>query len=147
MRISDWSSVVCASDLLLDTIGMRQAECSACLEYKEMKDKYAYMQQWGVGTKADIAKTLAVFGGFTEGLQLFASFAMLLNFPRLTKMKGMGQLITWSVRDESLHTNSIIRLFRTFIAETREVWTDELKRSLYVACSTTVALEDQFNNI
>ena len=34
-----------------------------------------------------------MFGGFTEGLQLFASFAMLMNFPRFNKMKGMGQIV------------------------------------------------------
>lgn len=88
--------------------------------------------------------TLAVFGAFTEGLQLFASFAMLLNFPRFNKMKGMGQIVTWSVRDESLHTNSIINLFRTFIEENPEVWTEELQRKLYVACSTVVEHEDAF---
>src|SRR3546814_11856340 len=58
---------IAAYSHLLDTIGMPEAEYSAFLEYKEMKDKYDYMQQWGVGTKADIAKTLAVFGGLTEG--------------------------------------------------------------------------------
>src|SRR3546814_10966863 len=61
---------IAAYSHLLDTIGMPEAEYSAFLEYKEMKDKYDYMQQWGVGTKADIAKTLAVSGGFTEGLPL-----------------------------------------------------------------------------
>jgi ribonucleoside-diphosphate reductase beta chain len=109
-----------------------------------MKDKYDYMQQFGVETKADIAKTLAVFGAFTEGLQLFASFAILLNFPRFNKMKGMGQIISWSVRDESLHTNSIIKLFRTFIEENPELWTEEFQRELYVACSTIVDHEDAF---
>jgi ribonucleoside-diphosphate reductase beta chain len=85
-----------------------------------------------------------VFGAFTEGLQLFASFAMLLNFPRFNKMKGMGQIVSWSVRDESLHCNSIIRLFRTFIAENPEIWTEALRRELYIACSTIVDHEDAF---
>jgi hypothetical protein len=67
---------------------------------ESVMSKYDYMQRWGVATPADIAKTLAVFGAFTEGLQLFASFAILLNFPRFNKMKGMGQIVTWSVRDE-----------------------------------------------
>ena len=102
------------------------------------------MQQWGVGTRQDIAKTLAVFGGFTEGLQLFASFAILMNFPRFNKMKGMGQIVTWSVRDESLHTNSIIRLFKTFISENEDIWTDELQHELYIAASTIVDHEDAF---
>jgi ribonucleoside-diphosphate reductase beta chain len=129
---------------LLDTIGMPESEYQAFMRYKAMKDKYDYMQGFNVDSKADIAKTLAVFGGFTEGLQLFASFAILLNFPRFNKMKGMGQIVSWSVRDETLHTNSIIRLFRTFIEENPEVWNEDLQRDLYVACETIVTHEDAF---
>ena len=135
---------IAAYSHLLDTIGMPETEYQAFLRYKEMKDKYDYMQQFGVDTKEDIAKTLAVFGAFTEGLQLFASFAILMNFPRVNKMKGMGQIVTWSVRDESLHTDSIIRLFRTFISENPEIWTDDFQRELYVICSTVVEHEDAF---
>ncbi len=72
---------------------------------------------FGVDSDEDIAKTLAMFGGFTEGLQLFASFAMLMNFPRFNKMKGMGQIVSWSVRDESLHCEGIIKLFHAFVKE------------------------------
>lgn len=149
MMLAAFSSMetvhIAAYSHLLDTIGMDEAEYSAFLKYKEMKDKYDYMQQFGDSTKKDdIALTLAVFGAFTEGLQLFASFAILLNFPRFGKMKGMGQIITWSVRDESLHTNSIIKLFRTFVEENPEIWTDEFKRRLYIACSTIVDHEDAF---
>ncbi len=129
---------------LLDTIGMPEVEYQAFLKYKEMKDKYDYMHAFNVDSKADIAKTLAVFGGFTEGLQLFASFAMLLNFQRFGKMKGMGQIVAWSVRDETLHTNSIIKLFRTFIEENHEIWTDKLKQELAEACQTIVEHEDAF---
>ena len=102
---------------LLDTVGMPEIEYQAFMKYKEMKDKYEYAQGFNVDSKENIAKTLAVFGAFTEGLQLFASFAMLLNFQRFGKMKGMGQIVAWSVRDESLHTESIIKLFHTFLNE------------------------------
>lgn len=129
---------------LLDTIGMPETEYAAFLNYKQMKDKYDFMNQFGVNTKEDIARTLAVFGGFTEGLQLFASFAILLNFQRFGKMKGMGQIVTWSIRDETLHTNSIIKLFSTFISENPEIWTEELKSRIYNACATIVHLEDAF---
>jgi ribonucleoside-diphosphate reductase beta chain len=135
---------IAAYSHLLDTIGMPEAEYSAFLHYKEMKDKYDYMQRFGTETKKDIALTLAVFGAFTEGLQLFASFAILLNFPRFNKMKGMGQIVTWSVRDESLHTQSIIRLFKTFVEENPEIWNDELRRELYKTCETIVTHEDAF---
>jgi ribonucleoside-diphosphate reductase beta chain len=129
---------------LLDTIGMPETEYSAFLKYQQMKDKYDYMQEFGIDTKEDIAKTLAMFGGFTEGLQLFASFAILMNFPRFNKMKGMGQIVTWSVRDESLHTASIIKLFRTFVHENPEIWTEDFQRDLYVACDTVLTHEDAF---
>ena len=135
---------IAAYSYLLDTIGMPETEYSAFLHYKEMKDKYDYMQEFGVETKEDIAVTLAAFGAFTEGLQLFGSFAILLNFPRFNKMKGMGQIVSWSVRDESLHTVSIIRLFRTFIEENPELWTDALQHRLYGICETIIKHEDAF---
>ena len=135
---------IAAYSHLLDTIGMPELEYEAFLKYAQMKDKYDFMQEWGVDTPEDIAKTLAVFGGFTEGLQLFASFAILLNFPRFNKMKGMGQIVTWSARDESLHTNSIIRLYRTFVNENPSIRTPALEKALLGACETVVSHEDAF---
>jgi len=148
MMLSAFSNMetihIAAYSHLLDTIGMPETEYSAFLQYKEMKDKYDYMQKFGVESKIDIATTLAVFGAFTEGLQLFASFAILLNFPRLNKMKGMGQIVTWSVRDESLHCNSIIKLYKTFLSENPEINIEELHGRLYEACSTIIEHEDAF---
>src|SRR6202789_2391915 len=148
MMLSAFSNMetihVAAYSHLLDTLGMPEVEYSAFLRYKEMKDKYDYMQNFSVDSPTEIARTLAVFGAFTEGLQLFASFAMLMNFPRFNKMKGMGQIVTWSVRDETLHTQSIIKLFRAFIDENRDIWTPELQREIYKACETIVTHEDAF---
>ena len=135
---------IAAYSHLLDTIGMAEVEYSAFLEYEAMKDKFDYMCLWGVDSKEDIAKTLAVFGAFTEGVQLFASFAVLMNFPRQNRMKGMGQIVTWSVRDETLHTESAIQLFRTFIDENPEVWNSSVKDEITKACSTVIEHEDAF---
>ncbi len=135
---------IAAYSYLLDTIGMPEVEYEAFLRIKEMRDKYEYMQSFNTSTKLDIAKTLAMFGAFTEGLQLFASFAILLNFPRFNKMKGMGQIVTWSARDETLHTNSIIRLFHTFLSENPEVKSKDLFEDLKNACSIVVGHEDSF---
>ncbi|OYX13283.1 MAG: ribonucleotide-diphosphate reductase subunit beta, partial [Brevundimonas diminuta] len=101
---------IAAYALLLETIGMPESEFGAFMEYEAMRDKHDYMGQFGVDSDADICRTLAMFGGFSEGVQLFASFAMLMNFPRQNKMKGMGQIVSWSVRDESLHCEGIIKL-------------------------------------
>ena len=135
---------IAAYSHLLDTIGMAEVEYSAFLEYEAMKNKFDYLRLWGVDSKEDIAKTLAVFGAFTEGLQLFASFAVLMNFPRQNRMKGMGQIVTWSVRDETLHTESAIKLFKTFIEENPEVWNDKVKAEITNACSTVIEHEDAF---
>ena len=142
MMLSAFSNIetvhIAAYSHLLDTVGMPELEYTAFLKYKEMKDKYDYMHGFRVDSKHEIAKTLAAFGAFTEGLQLFASFAILLNFPRFNKMKGMGQIISWSVRDESLHCMSIIKLFRTFVQENPEIWTEELRQEIYITCATIV---------
>lgn len=129
---------------LLDTIGMPEVEYQAFLKYDEMKAKFDYMQTFSTDNKFEIAKTMAMFGAFTEGLSLFASFAILLNFPRFNKMKGMGQIISWSVRDETVHCDSITRLFREFVSENPELWDDKLKGELYTSCSTVVEHEDNF---
>src|SRR5436190_8624804 len=135
---------VAAYSHLLDTIGMPETEYSVFLTVKEMKDKYDYMQEFNVSSKADIAKTLAMFGAFTEGLQLFASFAILMNFPRFNKMKGMGQIVTWSVRDETLHCLSMIKLFNAFIQENQDIWDETLKAEITECCRTIIGFEDAF---
>ena len=134
---------IAAYSHLLDTIGMPESEYSAFMEYEEMADKHDYMQDFGMETDAGIARTIAMFGGFTEGLQLFASFAMLMNFPRLGKMKGMGQIVTWSIRDESLHCEGMIRLFHAFAAET-DCLTKAVRDDIIQCCETVVGLEDKF---
>ena len=95
---------IAAYSHLLDTIGMPELEYTAFMKYKQMKDKFDYMQTFRVDSKHEIAKTLAAFGAFTEGLQLFASFAILLNFPRFNKMKGMGsdRVLVGARRDAAL---------------------------------------------
>ncbi len=148
MMLSAFSNIetvhIAAYSHLLDTIGMPEIEYSAFLKYKEMKDKFDYMQNASMKSRRDIAKTMAMFGAFTEGLQLFASFAILMNFPRFNKMKGMGQIVTWSVRDETLHCLSMIKLFNSFIDENRDIWDDELKEEITDCCRTIIGFEDNF---
>lgn len=148
MMLSAFSNMetihIAAYSYLLDTIGMPEVEYSAFLQYQAMKDKYDYLQAFHCDSPIDIARTLAVFGAFTEGLQLFASFAILLNFPRHNRMKGMGQIVTWSVRDETLHCQSIIRLYHTFLSEQPGIDRNQLAQDLRAACQTIVEHEDAF---
>ncbi|WP_417494654.1 ribonucleotide-diphosphate reductase subunit beta [Maricaulis sp.] len=147
MMLSAFSNMetihIAAYALLLETIGMPDSEFSAFMDYKAMADKHDFMQKFGVDTNEDILRTVAMFGAFTEGLQLFASFAMLMNFPRLNKMKGMGQIVTWSIRDESLHCEGMIKLFHAFAEETGAL-SQAVKDDIVDCCRTVVALEDKF---
>jgi len=147
MMLSAFSNMetihIAAYALLLETIGMPDSEFSAFMDYKAMSDKHDFMQKFGVESNEDILRTVAMFGAFTEGLQLFASFAMLMNFPRLNKMKGMGQIVTWSIRDESLHCEGMIKLFHAFAEETGAL-TQAVKDDIVECCRNVVALEDKF---
>ena len=130
--------------LLNDTIGLPDKEYQAFQEYKEMANKHDYLfKDKGKGVEG-LARELAVFSAFGEGLQLFASFIMLLNFQRYGKMKGMCQIVTWSIRDESHHVENMIKLFHALIDENRKVWNDNFKKTLYQICRDMVDLEDKF---
>ena len=135
-----------AYSLLLDTVGMPEVEYKAFSEYEEMSKKHEYVNNFRVtaSNKKSIAKALAVYSGFTEGLQLFSSFIILLNFSRFGKMKGMGQIITYSIRDESLHVEAMTRLFRELIHENIDIWEDDFKKEIYQTCREMVTLEDKF---
>jgi ribonucleoside-diphosphate reductase beta chain len=95
-------------------------------------------------SKQEIAKSLAIFSAFNEGVNLFSSFAILLNFSRFNKLKGVGQIIAFSVKDESLHSEAGCWLFNTLIKEYPDIWTDEFKKELYDAARLTVELEDNY---
>ena len=137
---------IAAYSHLIETLGLPDVMYNQFLEYDAMKQKHDYVVDIAQQntTKENTAKHIAVFSAFTEGMQLFSSFIMLLNFPRHGKMKGMGQIVTWSIVDETMHTESMIKLFRTYIEENKEIWNDDLKSQIYTIAEKMVALEDKF---
>ena len=137
---------VAAYSHLIETLGLPETTYNEFLEYQEMKDKHDYVLNISSqnSNRAATAAHIAVFSAFTEGMQLFSSFIMLLNFPRHGKMKGMGQIITWSIVDETQHAESMIKLFRTYIEENKDIWNDDLKSRIYSIAEKMVELEDNF---
>lgn len=133
---------IAAYSHLIETLGMPETVYNEFLEYSEMAEKHDYFQEM-LGDD-NLPAQIAAFSAFTEGMQLFSSFIMLLNFARHGKMKGMGQIIAWSISDETLHTESMIKLFRTYCSENREVWNDETKYKIYRIAERMVELEDKF---
>ena len=137
---------VAAYSHLIETLGMPESTYQEFLEYDSMRAKHDYFTDLSNsdGTPESVATNIAAFSAFTEGMQLFSSFIMLLNFPRHGKMKGMGQIVTWSIVDETQHAESMIKLFRAYVEENRDIWNDELKSSIYTIAERMVELEDKF---
>ena len=137
---------IAAYSHLIETLGMPESTYSDFLEYVEMREKHDYVLELSSknGTKESTATHIAVFSAFTEGMQLFSSFIMLLNFPRHGIMKGMGQIVTWSIVDETMHAENMIKLFKEYIKENNEIWNDDLKSKIYSIAEKMVELEDKF---
>jgi ribonucleoside-diphosphate reductase beta chain len=95
---------------------------------------------------AEVARSLAVFSAFTEGVNLFSSFAVLLSFKLRNKLKGVGQIVEWSIRDESLHSEAGCWLFRQLLADNPELNTPELKKYVEDAARLSLKLELDFIN-
>ncbi len=90
------------------------------------------------------AKSLAIFSAFTEGVNLFSSFAVLLSFKLRNKLKGVGQIVEWSIRDESMHSEAGCWLFRTLLEEKPELKTPELEAAINEAALLSLQLELDF---
>ena len=137
---------IAAYSHLIETLGLPESTYNQFLEYQEMRDKHDYVTEISSknGTPESTATHIAVFSAFTEGMQLFSSFIMLLNFPRNGLMKGMGQIVTWSIVDETMHAENMMQLFKTYVKENPEIWNDELKSKIYTIAERMVELEDKF---
>lgn len=128
--------------LLNDTLGFPDSEYSAFQEYEEMKNKIEFMKKNDVSSLTGLGKALAQ-SVCNEGMSLFSAFTMLLNYQRTGKMKGMCEIIEWSLRDEDTHISGMTRLFREFCIEHPKIVTDRFKASIYEMYIEAVELEDK----
>lgn len=126
---------------LNNKLGLPESEYSAFLKEPTMLAKLAKLDN---ALASSPEHSLAVFSGFTEGVVLYSSFAVLLSFSLSNKLKGVASTIAFSMRDESLHSTAGCRLFREHIAENPHLWTDALKAQIYQSARDVVELEDAF---
>lgn len=128
---------------LNDNLGLdSEAFSSEFLTFKEMKEKHEFMVEdvdlrSNKGKAEYLAKQILM-----EGVNLFASFAMLLNYSRLGLVQGMVSVNQWSIADESIHVEGLSELFRIFVEENPSVVTEEFKRTVYETAREVVRLED-----
>lgn len=128
--------------LLNDTLGLPEEEYFSFLEYDEMADKIEFMSQADTHSMSGLAQAVAR-SACNEGMSLFSAFVMLLNYQRFGKMKGMCEIVEWSIRDETAHVEGMVKLFRTLCDEHPRIVNDEFKRSIYETFRQAVALEDK----
>lgn len=139
---------IAAYSHLLETLGFPETTYNEFMEYEEMRDKHDFVAAISQsGDRNKVVQQMCAISAFTEGMQLFSSFVMLLNFGRNNLMPGMTKIISWSVIDESIHCEGMTYLFREFIKENKDIWTDELKSELYKIAERMVELEDAFINL
>lgn len=129
--------------LLNDTLGFGEDFYLEFLEFKEMKDKIEFMLDMDNSSIPALARSMCK-QMLAEGVCLFASFAMLLNYQREGLLMGMGDVNQWSIRDESIHVSGVALLFRQLVAENPEIVTDSFKKEIYELAREVVKLEDAF---
>jgi ribonucleoside-diphosphate reductase beta chain len=93
--------------------------------------------------RRDVAKSLAIFSAFAEGVSLYSSFAVLYSFQMRNLLKGIGQQMKWSVRDESLHSKMGCQLFRHMCEEYPEL-KESVQSQVEEAASIMVEMELNF---
>lgn len=129
--------------LLSDTLGFGEDFYYEFLQYQEMAEKFEFMTE-NIGTSLEdfavyLAKQILI-----EGVSLYASFCMLMNFDRLGKLPGMCDVVRWSVADESIHVEGNAKLFRIFLEEYPNLIGDDFKKQIYDTARKLVELEDSF---
>ena len=111
------------------------ADVSNNYTYKDLKEN--------ADARQEVARSLAIFSAFTEGVALYSSFAVLYSFQMRNKLKGIGQQMKWSVRDESLHSRMGCQLFKHMCDEYPELLEDS-KESIQEAAKLIQVLEHKY---
>ena len=99
-----------AYSYLNETLGLEDFE--AFLQDKATMDRFENLVAYEGNDTIGIGKSLAIFSAFAEGVSLYSAFAVLYSFQLRNMLKGIGQQMKWSVRDESLHSKMGCQLFR-----------------------------------
>jgi ribonucleoside-diphosphate reductase beta chain len=127
-----------AYSYLNETLGLEDYE--AFLHEPATADRFDNLVAYDGNDPVGIAKSLAVFSAFAEGVSLYSSFAVLYSFQMRNKLKGIGQQMKWSVRDESLHSKMGCQLFRHMCEEDASLL-EAVRSHVIEAAETMVELE------
>jgi|TARA_R110000744_G_scaffold76586_2_gene151722 ribonucleoside-diphosphate reductase beta chain len=127
-----------AYSYLNETLGLEDYE--AFLHEPSTANRFNNLMCYNGTDRVGIARSLAIFSAFAEGVSLYSAFAVLYSFQLRNLLKGVGQQMKWSVRDESLHSKMGCRLFNQMCEEDPEL-RSLVKRDIIEAAVVMVELE------
>jgi ribonucleoside-diphosphate reductase beta chain len=141
-----------AYSYLNETLGLE--DFAAFLHEPSMADKFEFLMSTNAEytdkdllenseARKEVARSLAIFSAFAEGVSLYSSFAVLYSFQMRNLLKGIGQQMKWSVRDESLHSKMGCRLFNHMCEEDKNLRAD-VSESVYEAAKLIVNMEHNY---
>jgi ribonucleoside-diphosphate reductase beta chain len=130
-----------AYSYLNETLGLEDFE--AFLHEPATAERFDNLVSYDGTDQVGIGKSLAIFSAFAEGVSLYSAFAVLYSFQLRNLLKGVGQQMKWSVRDESLHSKMGCQLFRHMCAENKSLLKD-CKVDIIEAAKTMVELEEKY---
>ena len=130
-----------AYSYLNETLGLENFE--AFLHEPATADRFDNLVAYDGNESIGIGKSLAIFSAFAEGVSLYSAFAVLYSFQLRNLLKGVGQQMKWSVRDESLHSKMGCRLFN-HMCEEDPTLLKECEDDVYLAAKTMISLEEKY---
>ena len=130
-----------AYSYLNETLGLEDFE--AFLHEPATAERFENLVAYDGNDPVGIGKSLAIFSAFAEGVSLYSAFAVLYSFQLRNLLKGIGQQMKWSVRDESLHSRMGCKLFNHMCDEIPTL-RDECQDDIHKAAETMVELEEKY---
>ena len=130
-----------AYSYLNETLGLE--DYKAFLHEPATAERFNNLVGYEGRSPTGIAKSLAVFSAFAEGVSLYSAFAVLYSFQMRNLLKGIGQQMKWSVRDESLHSKMGCKLFRDMCSENDQLL-HLCREDIIKAAETMVTLEIKY---
>ena len=130
-----------AYSYLNETLKLEDYE--AFLHEPATADRFDNLVAYDGNDTVGIGTSLAIFSAFAEGVSLYSAFAVLYSFQLRNLLKGIGQQMKWSVRDESLHSRMGCQLFRQMCQEDKDLL-EACRNDITEAALTMVKLEEKY---
>ena len=130
-----------AYSYLNETLGLN--DFKGFLHESATANRFNNLMDVDSSSNTDVAKSLAIFSAFAEGVSLYSAFAVLYSFQLRNLLKGIGQQMKWSVRDESLHSRMGCRLFNQMCAEDPTL-RSKVMDDVILAAETMIELEHKY---